>query len=333
MKELIIKYLEGRSTEVESVQLLKWLREKENRVYFHRFRFDWEKGLDRNWFPEEGKKNWETIQATLADRTFSGWQRTRKMSFILQAAAIFTGILAISTLLWIFLNPPKAGNEAFSTIIAEKGQMSKVHLPDGSAVWLNSGSSLTYSNLYGSNIRKVDLSGEAFFEVKENQDIPFRVKCGDLNIQVLGTSFNISAYQNTGKIDVVLEKGAVELTGKTGDSGKTLLNPGEMASYDSGSRKISVTEVNTIRFTSWKEGILNIYNLNLDEVVKKLESRYNQEFEVEEAIRALRYTFTIKNETLSDILTLMEQITPVKAVQKGNKIHLGLDKKRGKGTG
>ena len=333
MKEIATKYFEGTATEEESAALLEWLRVKGNRSLFHRFRFDWEKGLDSNWFPEEGRKNWETIQAILSDRAFSGWQKTRRLEQFMKIAAIFTGIIALSALLWIFLNPGKSGKEAFSTLIAEKGQQSKVQLPDGSEVWLNSGSSLTYSNFFGNRIRRVQLSGEAFFEVTTNQNVPFRVECGKLAVQVLGTSFNVSAYESSGKIDVVLEKGTVELTENKGRSGKYQLKPGEMASFDPGSGNVTITEVNTSRFTSWKEGILNLYDLTLEEVVKRLENRYNQEFEVEEAIRVLRYTFTIKNESLPDILKLMEQITPVKAVQKGNKIHLGLDKKRGKGTG
>jgi transmembrane sensor len=330
MKETIIRYLEGRATEEESAELLAWLRNGKNSEYFHRCRFDWEKGLDRDWFPEEGRKNWETIQAILSERTYSGWQKTRKMEQFLKYAAIFMGIITLSSLFWLFLVPGRQVKETFSTIMAEKGQLSKVQLPDGSLVWLNSGSSLVYSNFYGDNIRKVNLSGEAFFEVTKNHVIPFRVECGNLAVQVLGTSFNVSENKNSGKIDVVLEKGSVELTGNTGGC---RLKPGEMANYDSSDGKFTVNRVNTAHYTSWKEGILNIYDLSLEEVVRKLETRYNQKFEVDREAKNLRYTFTIKNESLADILSLMEMITPVKAVQKENKIVLQIDKKRKKAAG
>ena len=83
-----------------------------------------------------------------------------------------------------------------------------------------------------------------------------------------------------------------------------------------------LSTVNTGLFTSWKDGIINIYNMPLSELVIKLEKRYNQKFEVDNEIKNLPYTFTIKNEKLSNILSLMEKITPVDVVQSGNVIEL-----------
>ena len=89
-----------------------------------------------------------------------------------------------------------------------------------------------------------------------------------------------------------------------------------------------VSEVNTSRYTSWKDGIINFYNLNLEEVVMRLETRYNQKFEYDAEVKDNLYTFTIKNEPLHEILRLMENITPIKAEQKDELITIKLDKNK-----
>jgi ferric-dicitrate binding protein FerR (iron transport regulator) len=88
---------------------------------------------------------------------------------------------------------------------------------------------------------------------------------------------------------------------------------------------MTVSNVNTIKFTSWKEGIINIYDQSLEQVVKRLESRYNQKFRFGDDIKDYRYTFTIKNEPLDEIINLMEKITPVKTIQKDEVIVFQMD--------
>jgi ferric-dicitrate binding protein FerR (iron transport regulator) len=100
------------------------------------------------------------------------------------------------------------------------------------------------------------------------------------------------------------------------------MRPGEMASFSKVKKELAIATVNTNLYTSWKDGLINIYNLPLSELVIKLEKRYNQKFEVDEAIKSMPYTFTIKNEDLSSVLSLMEKITPVVAIQDKNVIKL-----------
>ena len=89
---------------------------------------------------------------------------------------------------------------------------------------------------------------------------------------------------------------------------------------------MQISKVNTVLYTSWKDGIINIYNLPLSQVVMKLEKRYNQKFDVDKEIENLPYTFTIKTENLHHILSLMEKITPLDAIQEGNVIKLKYNK-------
>jgi ferric-dicitrate binding protein FerR (iron transport regulator) len=215
-------------------------------------------------------------------------------------------------------------NENLTNIIAENGQVSKVELSDGSLVWLNSGSEITYSNFYGSKNRNIKLTGEGFFQVSNNEEVPFIVQCDEVSVKVTGTRFNVEAYPEEKSLNVVLEEGAVELLDSEGETLLYKMNPGELVQYNKSDNKFDVTHINTSKFTSWKEGILNIYDQRLEDLVKKLELRFNQKFEVENEVKDFRYTFTIKNETLEEVIDLIQQITPVKIEQENETIIIKL---------
>jgi ferric-dicitrate binding protein FerR (iron transport regulator) len=213
-------------------------------------------------------------------------------------------------------------------VVAENGQMSKVMLPDRSVVWLNSGSEIRYDNYYGVKNRKIQLLGEAYFDISRNELLPVVVDCRELQIKVTGTKFNVHAFPGGEQINVVLEEGSVDLLKGGNSDFRYSLTPGQMATFDSPSKKMTFSRVNTSKFTSWKEGIVNIYDLPLDEVVLRLKMRYNQEFVVDENVMHYHYTFTIKNESLQDVIALIEKITPVKAEQTGSVIIFRPDKTR-----
>ena len=145
-------------------------------------------------------------------------------------------------------------------------------------------------------------------------------------MEALGTKFNVAAYAGTGAIDVVLEEGLVKLQHKEAKDFRYILKPGNRARFDKENYKLNVEEVNTGKLTSWKDGIINIYNQPLREVLKRLELRYNQEFTIDERLRDYHYTFTITNESLEEVIELMERITPVKATQENEIIYFKPEK-------
>ncbi len=320
MKTIVKKYLEGRATEAEQVKLLKWLRNKENRIVFNSFRLDWKNGLDKATIPESSRETWGKIQSQMLQESFKGWQNSLKMYQLFRYAAIFFFVIGVGSLVYIFNNLSKQFPEYYTSVIAEKGHISKVELPDGSLVWLNSGSEISYNNYFFSKNRDIKLTGEAYFHVSRNEELPLIVNCEDIQVKVLGTQFNVAAYPGSGFVEVVLEKGTVKLLNRKVESFSYKLKPGELAKFDRTKQKLTVSNVNTAKFTSWKEGILNIYDQPLEDVVKRLETRYNQKFIFDEEVKDFRYTFTIKNESLGEIIQLMERITPVKAIQKGDVI-------------
>jgi ferric-dicitrate binding protein FerR (iron transport regulator) len=104
------------------------------------------------------------------------------------------------------------------------------------------------------------LQGEAFFQAARNEKLPLVVTAGELKVKVLGTTFNVNAYPETGSVDVVLEEGSVEIVNAGGKSFRYLLKPGELARFDRNNRQMLISEINPAKFTAWKDGIINIYD-------------------------------------------------------------------------
>lgn len=324
MKQIINKYLEGKATVEEQERLLEWLRKKENRFVFNKYRLDWKESLDAKQLPDESHESWSQIQVAILERNYKQWQHIRKTQLFFRYAAIFFFAISLAGLSWYFiLSEPM--HPLYTSVVAEKGQISKVDLPDGSQVWLNSGSKIRYSNLFASKNRDIKLNGEAYFDIAHNEQLPLIVNCGELKVKVRGTKFNVKTCEENNDVDVVLEEGSVELLNTEVESFDYELKPGERAIFNIKERKLTVSNVNTTKFTSWKEGILNIYDQSLEQVVNRLEARYNQKFQFSDQIKDFRYTFTIQNESLDEIIKLMKKITPIKAIQKDDIIVFQVD--------
>lgn len=322
MKSTIKKYLSGKSSEKEQKELLEWIRKDNHLAEFQDSRKEWENEIANEAIPSDYQESWNNIQNILFGRMQSDLQRTRRTLNFFRYAAILVVFISIPTLGLYFSHTSHSTPLTYTTVAADLGQISKVVLPDSSVIWINSGSSIRYNNQFSETNRDIDLIGEAFFKVQKNTALPLIVNSYDLRVKVLGTEFSVMAYPEERNIQVVLEKGKVELTATSDSHFKQEMKPGEMASFDKKKKELSVSIVNTILYTSWKDGLINVYNLPLNEVVIKLEKRYNQQFMIDDEIKNLPYTFTIKNENLNSILSLMEQITPVDAIQHDNVIEL-----------
>jgi transmembrane sensor len=149
-------------------------------------------------------------------------------------------------------------------------------LSDGTLVHLNAGSTLKYPvQFVPGQERKVFVNGEAYFEVTKNKSDPFIVNTKNLNIKVLGTRFNVSAYDNDNSLNTVLVEGAVDLYDAKGKKKITSLIPGYMASLNKSENHILLKQVNTSDHTAWIDGKLILNNISFESIRKKLERRYN----------------------------------------------------------
>lgn len=326
MKEIIEKYLSGKTDAQEYRQLLNWIRQNGHLRDFQKFKKDWESDGLMKEFPAGSKEKWNLLQGQLLRTTYIQLQKSKRNLRIFRYAAIFIAFVLMTAVGIKWIDRDSAEDVYYNIVKADAGQIANVILPDHTQVWLNSGSSIRYDNEFASTNREIELVGEAYFQVSKNPQLPLIVTGSPVQVKVLGTKFNISAYPDDKLFNVVLEEGKVELISDVYKNFRKELIPGELAAFNKGSKEMAVKKVNVELHTAWKDGIINIYNLPLDEVVVKLAKRYNQKFEVDEEVKQIRYTYTIKNESLSDVLRLMETITPVVAVQKGEIISLKYQK-------
>ena len=239
-------------------------------------------------------------------------------SFYRQTAAfLLIPILAFS--LWYYLSSesspiPESTQqiaESWVEINAPDGARVEFFLPDSSKGWLNSGSKLKYPTVFNKH-RKVDLIGEAYFEVKHLNHSDFIVNVADLDIKVLGTKFNVSAYSGDPCTNVVLAEGKVEINGKSGVFNH-ILSPNEKISFNNELRTLNVTAVDANRFTAWKDGFLIIEDEPLGQVAGRIERWYNAEIIIQdEALKNYRFKATFKDEPLEEVLRLIALTTPIK---------------------
>jgi transmembrane sensor len=323
MKLKIKEYLSGKSSEKEQKELLDWIREDHNLNEFQAIKSEWKNEIRNEEMPAEFQPDWNNVQNILFGRMQSDLHRTRRTLSFFRYAAILVLLISVPSLIYLFTKSKTPEQQLiYTTVSADFGQISKVVLPDSSVVWINSGSTIRYNNQFSATNRNIDLVGEAFFKTQKNAALPMIVSSSDLQVKVLGTEFSVMAYPEENFIQVVLEKGKVELTSASHSSFNQEMKPGELASFDKNKKELTLSNVNTVLYTSWKDGLINIYNLPLSELVVKLEKRYNQKFVVDDKIKNLPLTFTIKNENLSSILSLIEKITPIDAIQHDNVIEL-----------
>lgn len=192
-----------------------------------------------------------------------------------------------------------------------KGETKQIKLPDGSLVWLNAGSVLMYPSKFLAKERDVYLYGEAFFDVKHNDKQPFVVNHRNMRIEDLGTTFNVSAYPDDGKVSVTVETGSVaaHIT-KAGTS--YTLHPADQLTYTPSDGRVSIAKVDARNFSSWRQNEVYLDNITLADVVTKLERIYNVRIHLLNtslAHQRIRASFD-RGETLPNILSIIAALVP-----------------------
>jgi transmembrane sensor len=163
-----------------------------------------------------------------------------------------------------------------SELIAPRGQKSKAILEDGTVVWLNSGSSIHYTNNYNRKNREVKLTGEAYFDVSKNKKLPFIVKSSDLVIKALGTTFNLMAYPEDEIIAITLIEGKVQVRAP---ANKTIsLSPNQKVIYNKLNNNFVIEEVDPVFSISWKDNVLKFDDQPLTDILAQLERWYDVKF-------------------------------------------------------
>lgn len=265
---------------------------------------------------------------TIADRI----TRKRKPWKIIGIAAS-VGIIAIS-LLWYLRDDFVAETTTFLPGVANirkdvttqdnpKGKRTIISLEDGTKVWLNAESTLEYPETFANKpFREVHLVGEAFFDVQENVSQPFIVHTSDINIKVLGTSFNVKSYKEDRNIETTLVHGKVTIESSNEKTKHVTLLPNQKAIFEKESKNIVLeNQVNTEISTAWKEGNLIFEGRPLHEIIGELERWYNVTILVKDkASLKCHYSAKINNKTLEEVLELFRVTDGIEYQIDGKKV-------------
>ena len=209
----------------------------------------------------------------------------------------------------------------FSEVTTLPGQKTSVTLPDGSKVWLNSSSSLKYPTNFNVRKREVVLTGEAFFEVFKDKSKRFRVKCGVLDVDVYGTSFNVKNYPDENIQEVTVAEGIVGITSNSKEI-KQITN-GEQATLNKVSGEVIFDKENADVVAAWKNNELIFRNTPIEDVIKSLESWFGVKIKFDrEMVGGHNYTFKIKTESFKEVLEMMQVVTPFKYIINGKDIEI-----------
>ena len=197
------------------------------------------------------------------------------------------------------------------TLRIPKGGEYKIMLDDGTEIWLNSASELKYPAHFVGHERRVQLTGEAYFQVARNEAAPFIVETRDMDVKVLGTSFNVSVYEDEGSCHATLVEGRVEVNDKVNGE-KVVLTPGKQALLQG--KEMTVREVNTKLYTLWRLDRFTFASEDMEGVIRKLSRWYNVEFFFSNpSMKQKRFTGSLpKYADISQVLKMIEMTTDIK---------------------
>lgn len=271
-KELIEKYFDGNITDAEIKKLSDWIKNDRHL---------------QNWWEEEFSKSDADINPVLRDKLFARIKeqtqgkeetqgkenpRTIRMNPWKWAAAIVLPI-CIAFFTYYLVDSSQTVGAPF-IVKADKGDKATIELPDGTNVVLNSASQLSYLNNFGENGRRVQLNGEAYFKVAHDEKCAFIVQVGDLEVKVLGTSFNVSAYEDAKDVTVVLLEGKV---GVYAQKMSHIMKPGDKIEYNKATHRITATQVHPNDYIEWTKGNIYFEKESLENIMKTLSRIYDVE--------------------------------------------------------
>ena len=326
--ELIAKYIRNECSSDEIHTVEKWMNSSaENRRMFLDLKSEWRHLKDSS--PEiipDKEEMWNAITRRLESsyNSFSGINFRRRLVAVAAIAAAVALFLSIGgMILYQRIFKTQTLETAVTEVRCPNGQKARVFLPDGTSVWLNSGTSLKYDGVsFNQKERNVELKGEAFFEVTKNPKKKFTVKTSNINVSVLGTSFDVSAYDDEPSVKVSLLKGSVSLSVQHSGESLGQISPNQMAIVDKKSMKSNIVPDDAALTSLWTQNTLRIYDDDILSVSKKLERWYGVNIHIQNPNLKPRYSFAVKTESLRELFQLLNKITPMKYTIEGEEVNI-----------
>jgi len=274
-------------------------------------------------FPYETQFFEAIFEKFWGNRKMGDRKRPGKVRLLYRAGQV-AAVLVVGLFLGYLLNSVSRDVlPVYYTSVVPKGSVSEMLMPDGTHVFLNSGSEIRFSADGKDGVREVFLNGEALFEVAKMSGKPFVVHTSSYDIRVTGTTFNVKAYAGDAETTTTLIEGAVvaESSPNLKLTSNVVLKPGEQLTYHSGSKKVSLLEVNPPMYTAWKDNRMIFVNMNMKELETLLERKFGVEIEIRDpSILQYHYDGTFRNETIFEVLEVLQLTLPVQYHIEGQKI-------------
>jgi ferric-dicitrate binding protein FerR (iron transport regulator) len=354
LKTAIVNYLSGELSNNDKQLLDSWLEKSEaNKLIFDQFSDIWRASShDKLSKQIDADKAWKALQNRISGKN----NNAKNFSWVefVRIAAVFIIALFLGGLAYHFIDHKKEVFSApqFVEYVSPLGSRSFVKLTDGSKVWLNAGSTLKYSNTYGADNRELQLTGEAFFEVAKNKEIPLIVKTSEIDVIALGTKFNVKAYSEEKTIETTLIEGSVKLESSTATIGDNLvLKPNEKAVFTKKNQSMEMLAQNQPQtktteiiakpkleifesvvpepIISWKDQRWVINNEKLGSLAVKLERRFDVNFIFDnELLKDYSFRGTLEDETLEQIMDAIKFTSPIKYVIDKKTVYVMADGKK-----
>ena len=317
IRKIIDTYLDNEMPNDVRGKFFGWLRSSANRD-------DKERALESYW---ESLEAAETLDRTSKlDRLHRDIRRSGLRRFARTAAAVAAAITAIAGIDCIVVDNYLRDNVC-TNIVTSSCDKGEYTLPDGSKIWLNSGSVLRYYGDFTDGKRIVELEGEGFFKVSRDPSRPFILKTDDMDIEVLGTEFDVINYKEFDTTEAILCSGSIRASGGRLPT-PVVMKPGERIAYDKKSGHTTLQQVDASNYSQWFNDTIAFDNMPLNDILINLERRYAIEIDAPESwANSLRMTFKIKhNETIDDVLHAMSLVVGLRYTRDGRRITLTPDK-------
>ena len=316
--KLFHKFLKKKTSLREMQQLTVWLKSKSGFSNWANSQWD---SASPNINQDLKEKIFTSLQIKVTTKRYS-LQTLRQFGRYTAAAVALVCI----TTLGVYQYTIRMVQQPDTLVFVDKGQKAKVTLPDGTLVWLNSDSQLTYGAYFNQSERTVQLQGEAYFEVAKDNKRLFTVQTGGLAVEALGTHFNVHAYAQEKELTVTLLEGKV---GVYAANKKVILTPNQKAVWNQENHILQTENTpNTTNYTLWMQDQLVFNGRSLEEIGKELERIYNMRIIFQsENIKNHRFNGVLKNTNLNSILQVMSLTAPLMYHFKGDTIYINENQK------
>jgi len=310
--DFLMAYLNGEANEEQKQWAVEWLKSPENNKVFHQLKkidsltddlnllhqFDLQKGK------QQVRKKFRANKIV----SLTGW--VQRIAAVLFVPVLLAGI-------WYYQKQNELRNElnvltVSQEIVTQPGTKTHLFLPDSTEVWLNSSSSLRFPSVFAGNERRISLQGEAIFKVFKNKNKPFIVGTSCMDIEAVGTEFNVSAYPGDLKLSTTLAEGKVKITEKADASKVIYIDPGVQVNFDTSNKTYKTENVRVKDVIAWRDGVLIFDETPFHEVVARLGRWFNADIQIrDQSIANYRFTGTFTSESLDQVMELLTLTTPI----------------------